>query len=187
MNFDTLETQFLKLTQDAAFTAHYAEIDVADIVFDAELRKACEANTCGAYGKNYMCPPACGEINELIEKAKGYHRAFVYQTIYPLEDSFDFEGMTEAARVHDEVSQGMCQAARQADPGCLMLGAGGCSICKRCAMLDEEPCRFPEKAFPSVESYGIYVSKLAEACGMKYINGANTVTYFGAVLYNPAC
>ena len=49
-----------------------------------------------------------------------------------------------------------------------------------------EPCRFPEKAFPSLEAYGVFVSKLAQACGMRYINGANTVTYFGVVLYDPA-
>lgn len=27
------------------------------------------------------------------------------------------------------------------------------------------------------------VSELAASCGMKYINGQNTVTYFGAVLF----
>ncbi|RAQ30001.1 hypothetical protein DPQ25_00325 [Hydrogeniiclostridium mannosilyticum] len=42
------------------------------------------------------------------------------------------------------------------------------------------------KAFPSLEAYGVFVSKLAQACGMRYINGANTVTYFGVVLYDPA-
>nr|WP_296487415.1 hypothetical protein [uncultured Acetatifactor sp.] len=28
------------------------------------------------------------------------------------------------------------------------------------------------------------MSKLAAACGMKYTNGQNTVTYFGAVFYS---
>jgi hypothetical protein len=36
----------------------------------------------------------------------------------------------------------------------------------------------------SLEAYGIFVAKLAEKAGMKYINGVNTVTYFGAVLFN---
>ena len=36
----------------------------------------------------------------------------------------------------------------------------------------------------SLEAYGIHVSKLAETAGMKYINGQNTVTYFGAVLFS---
>jgi hypothetical protein len=35
----------------------------------------------------------------------------------------------------------------------------------------------------SLEAYGFNVSRLAAAADMKYINGQNTVTYFGAVLF----
>lgn len=49
-----------------------------------------------------------------------------------------------------------------------------------------EPCRFPDRAMASLEAYGVAVSELAEACGMKYINGQSTVTYFGAFLYRKA-
>ena len=65
----------------------------------------------------------------------------------------------------------------------LHLGAGGCGVCKPCAKQSGEPCRFPELAMPSLEAYCINVSELARAAGMKYINGPNTVTYFGAVLF----
>jgi hypothetical protein len=37
---------------------------------------------------------------------------------------------------------------------------------------------------PSLEAYGINVSELAKSAGMKYINGQDTVTYFGAVLFS---
>ena len=63
----------------------------------------------------------------------------------------------------------------------LLLGAGGCRICKTCSAVEEKPCRHPDLACPSLESYGIQVSELAQRCGMKYINGVNTVTYFGAI------
>ena len=56
------------------------------------------------------------------------------------------------------------------------------NLCEQ-AKADGLPCRFPQKAIPSLEAHGIHVSKLAEACGMRYINGQNTVTYFGAVLF----
>ena len=42
----------------------------------------------------------------------------------------------------------------------------------------------PEEAVASLETYGGNVSKLAPAAGMKYINGKDTVTYFGAVLFD---
>ena len=65
----------------------------------------------------------------------------------------------------------------------LCLGAGGCRICPRCAKQTNEPCRHPDRATPSLEAYGVNVSTLAKTAGMKYINGQNTVTYFGAVLF----
>ena len=74
-------------------------------------------------------------------------------------------------------------ADKSLTPGdALMLGAGGCNYCKRCAAADDKPCPFPDKAFASLEAYGIYVSQLAEAAGLKYINGQNTITYFSAIL-----
>ena len=64
------------------------------------------------------------------------------------------------------------------------LGAGGCGVCKVCAKRSDEPCRFPDLAIASLESYGVNVSAMAASAGMKYINGVNTVTYFGAVLFD---
>ena len=62
--------------------SHAAVLPVEQIPFDRELRGMCEANRCGAYGKNWMCPPYCGEIDELIARAKSYKTAVVFQNIY---------------------------------------------------------------------------------------------------------
>lgn len=43
----------------------------------------------------------------------------------------------------------------------------------------------PELLFPSVEGFGIHVGQLAEKPGLTYINGENTITYFGVLLYTP--
>ena len=45
--------------------------------------------------------------------------------------------------------------------------------------------RFPERALPSVESYGIDVYNTVKGTELKYINGPNTVTYFGMVFFDP--
>ena len=128
--------------------------------------------------------PAVGTIEELMAKAKAYRRILVYQTVSPLEDSYDIEGMQEAAKRHNRLVQSVREAASAEHPGCLVLGAGTCGVCARCSKRDDQPCRFPDKAILSLESCGIDVSALARLAGLKYINGANTVTYFGAVLYN---
>ena len=77
-----------------------AVIPVTELVFDAEFRKACEVNSCGIYGRCWMCPPDVGEIHTLIKQAMRYQNALVYQTVSPLEDSYDIEGMQLAAKRH---------------------------------------------------------------------------------------
>lgn len=157
-------------------------VAVEDIDFEPEFRKMCERNACGMYGRNWMCPPLVGEVDELIARAKQYQWAVVYQTVDELEDSYDFTGMMAAADKMNRITDQLRQRLEGMDLGPrLLLGAGGCHLCQRCAKQDDQPCRFPEKALASLEAYGINVSTLAPQAGMKYINGANTVTYFGAV------
>ena len=157
---------------------------VEEIQFEPAFRQACESNACGNYGKCWMCPPDAGPIDELIERAKSFRYALVYQTIGQLEDSYDFEGMMEAARLHNELSRALAKwFATLPFAKKLHLGAGGCHMCGVCAKRTNEPCRHPELAMPSLETYGINVSELAASSGMKYINGQNTVTYFGALLF----
>lgn len=159
-------------------------IPVAQIPFEPEFRTLCEQNSCGKYGTCWMCPPYVGPVEELIARAKTYQNALVYQMIGQLEDSYDFEGMMAAAQQMNQLSQHLRDRLAPVLEGTpLYLGAGACLVCQRCALLDQQPCRFPERAMPSLESYGINVSQLAPLCGMNYINGANTVTYFGAVLF----
>lgn len=161
-----------------------ATAKVSDIPFRKEFRAACEANACGKYGKSHTCPPDVGSIDELIEEAKGYEHAFVFQTIGVLEDSFDIEGMEEAGKKHKNVTLSLRDdIADMLDGDFLALGAGSCEVCSECTKPEDKPCRFPDKAMASLEAYGIAVSELAASCGLKYINGANTVTYFGAFLY----
>lgn len=160
-------------------------INTKDIVLDRAFRDMCASNACGMYGKCYMCPPDVGEIDELMAQVTHYDYALVYQTVTELEDSFDFEGMIEAKKKSYPLAQGLRKVfADMKISKVLHLGAGDCGVCEVCAKRTGDICRFPEKAMPSLEAYGINVSALAKAAGMKYINGQNTVTYFGAVLFS---
>lgn len=178
---------FDKLTELAlslgAFRA--SVIPVEDIETDASFRDLCAANVCGNYGRNWMCPPDAGDIHALMAALRTYSYALVYQTVSELEDSYDFEGMMDAGVAHNRL---MVELRRGIDtlalPRVLHLGAGGCRMCEVCAKRTGEPCRHPDLAVASLETYGVNVSKLAPAAGMKYINGKDTVTYFGAVLFD---
>lgn len=160
-------------------------IDAREISLDRAFRAMCEANSCGMYGRCWMCPPDVGDIDVLMAEVAEYDYALVYQTVSELEDSFDFEGMIAAKKRIYPLAQSLRDVFRNRGiDKVLHLGAGGCGVCETCSKKTNEPCRYPGRAMPSLEAYGVNVSRLASAAGMKYINGQNTVTYFGAVLFS---
>ena len=174
--------EFIEKQIEKTGITKWAPVAQSGIVYDAVFRDICAKNTCGRYGTCYMCPPDVGPIDHLIERAKQYPMAVMYQTIHSIEDSFDFEGMMEARRAHSRCSIRLHELL---PPGkFLHLGVGGCGVCARCAKVDGEPCRFPEKAIASLEAYGMDVYKTACSAGLKYVNGPNTITYFGMVLFS---
>ena len=90
--------------------------------------------------------------------------------------------MTEASHRHAWLSQKLRERLRPMIQGeSLCLSAGGCRLCERCAKLDDEPCRMPDKAMTSLEACGVDVYNTTKKTDLKYINGQNTVTFFGAV------
>ena len=154
------------------------------IVLSATFRDICATNQCGGYGNCWMCPPYIGEIEPLMEKVRTFSGGLLYQTIHTIEDSFDIEGMFEASHTHSQVSQAIQGAVRPLmTDEFLHLSCGGCHLCERCAKRDDQPCRLPDKALSSMEGYGFDVYRTSSATDLKYINGQNTVTYFGIILF----
>jgi predicted metal-binding protein len=172
-----MKKQFEEALGDRAW--EHAVTETKALNFSPELLKACEVNICGNYNRNWACPPAIGSLEEQKKKILAWKYAFVFTTRYQLEDSFDYEGMTRAKELHDELTRDMHNLFGGDHP---VYGAGGCKLCRPC--LYPEPCRFPGKMYPSIEAAGINVTDLSLSAGIKYNNGANTVTFFSMILFN---
>lgn len=158
-------------------------IRTLEIIFDEETRKFCEQNACRNYGKTWACPPAIGTFDECKDQCLGYTHMFVFSAKYDLEDSLDWDSIEDALKNFPHVCDRLNDAIRDTLTDYLILSNEGCSRCATCTYPDSA-CRFPEKLYQSLEGQGILVNKLAEAAGINYINGQNTVTFFGAVLFN---
>lgn len=178
--FEALKSECMTLKAN-----HVAMIDVSEIVFRRELRDMCKSNTCGRYGTNWACPPAIGEFEEAKNEVEKYSKALVIQTVYQLEDSFDFEGMLEAKKEHKKIFNSISKRfdAIYPEHKKLSLGAGGCEYCEKCTYLENKPCKFPEQLIAPIEGYGIDVTALANVSGIAYNSGVNTVSYFSTVLF----
>ena len=129
----------------------------SELVTDRAFRAMCADNRCGMYGKCWTCPPDAGDIDEGMQEAGNRHSML---------------GRTLAKRILPELGEKT-----------LHLGAGGCRFCARCAKRDDLPCRAPKEALSSMEAYGIDVYRTVSKTSLKYINGQDTVTYFGVVLF----
>lgn len=161
-----------------------ALLDQDKIKYDLIYREICRKNSCGSYGRNYMCPPSCGEAEDMIAECQSYPKAVLYSSFYEIEDSFDIEGMMDAGEKAQMIALSVQKKLlRETDLEYKHLGAGGCKLCPKCAMLEGIPCRNPRLALTSLEACCIDVSTTAKNAGMKYTNGANTVTFFGLILY----
>jgi predicted metal-binding protein len=163
-----------------------AMVDVELIQFSESFRELCEMNNCGKYNTNWMCPPAVGPFEELRRKVLGFRKGLVVQTVYQMEDSFDFEGMMTAADIHERVFRDIIAYIRSTgivDPF-FPLNAGVCRYCEECTYPDSD-CLFPDEALASVEAYGIDVTALVTACGIPYNNGQASVSYVGLILMEP--
>jgi predicted metal-binding protein len=167
----------------AAGATHVGIVGREHFRVQPEVLASCQANACGKYGRCWTCPPLVSTPEAMAATLQRYTTGVLLQNIATLEDSWDLEGMEAAMKAHNDMVRHLGQHIRAAAPDVdvLPLGCGGCGYCARCPC-PEEPCRFPEQAIGSVEGYGMNAQALVKSCGLRYINGANTVSYVGVLL-----
>lgn len=169
-----------KAAGEIGFT-HIAPLDPSTIVLKEEVRKMCEANTCGRYNKCWSCPPGCGSLEEFAEQIKGYQHGILVQTVGEIEDSMDFEAMMDAEALHKRHFLQMNEFLRGKYPKTLAIGTGSCTQCKECTYPDA-PCRFPDRRVSSMEAYGMLVLEVCKDNHLGYYYGPNTIAYTGCFL-----
>lgn len=146
-----------------------------------DVREMCAEDRCHAYNHNWTCPPVCGTLSECQEKMRKYARGILVQTVGHMQKDIDSRCYRETERRHMDNFREFARLIREAYPDALCLGAGGCRICKKCNF--PEPCRFPEKAYSSMEGYGLFVTQVCRDNGLQYYYGARTITYTGCMLF----
>ena len=163
-----------------------SEVPIAGIEISDEVRKMCEQNKCGHYGKNWTCPPAVKPLDEFRKEMEQFDSFIVVYRVYNVESSFDFKGMMAGAADFGERMLAMKNGLEGDCPQCKIrvMGAGGCGLCEKCTYSDGKPCRRPDDALVSLEACGMDVMKLMRDNELKYYNGKNTVTYIGGLAYS---
>ncbi|MDR1248888.1 MAG: DUF2284 domain-containing protein [Treponema sp.] len=176
---DQLE-QLKELALSCGFS-HAGLMDADTIRLRTEVRDACAVNKCGAYNTKWSCPPGCGTLEACEVRIRKYKKGILLQTTGIMEDSMDYETMTQTGKDHAEHLESFSGEIKKQYPGSMIMGAGACRRCETCAYPDE-PCRFPDRMTASMEAYGMVVSDVCKDNNLPYYYGKDTITYTGCVL-----
>jgi len=157
------------------------EVDVAGLKPMQMVRDSCAEDKCRRYNRNWTCPPNCGTLEECAARMQSYRKGIMLQSVTQLEKVFDSKGYRRAGENFGSALKAFSERIREVYPDALILGAGGCSVCKKCNY--PEPCLFPEKATYSMEGFGLFVTQVCRDNGLQYNYGPETVTFNACVLY----
>ena len=156
------------------------DLDPRTFVQNQMVRDTCATNKCGAYGKNWGCPPH-STAEEDNAKLQSYEHGLLLQCIGRSTKRIDRKMYFDTGkRLADAISE-LKRIVSEEYPNCLALGAGGCHVCKECAR--PEPCRFPDKRIEALEGYGIFITHLCRDNGVLYYYGEGTIAYNAAILW----
>ena len=112
-----------------------------------------------------------------------YKNCLVIATLTEVEDISDLEQTLATRQGHEQITDQVADILRQLGEEPFVLSTESCAICPRCAILDGQPCRFPGRMHPCVESQGINVIPTLEKHELEFQYGGNVVTWISMLLY----
>lgn len=160
----------------------YFEMDPHELEFSQRVRWICQ-HECPQYGTSWACPPGVGTVEECRAHCLRYDRCLVISTVTEVADIADIAQTLATRADHEAITDQVAALLRRCGAEPFVLSTESCAICPRCAILDGQPCRFPEKMHPCVESQGINVIPVLEENGLDFQYGQNVVTWISMLLY----
>ena len=154
----------------------YDFFDPKELEFNSRIRWICE-NECPMHGKSWACPPGVGSVDCCRQKCLSYDNCLLISTIVEVNDIADMEETLATRPDHEALTNEVSAIMEELGVKPYILSTEACTLCDRCAILDGQPCRFPEKMHPCVESHGINVVPILETRGLEFQFGANVVTW----------
>ena len=177
MNRELLESKLAELPLYI-----YDFIDPNELEFSSRIRWICE-HECPMYGQSWACPLGVGSVDSCRGKCLGFENCLMISTIVEVRDITNIDETLATRPEHEDVTNQVGAILEEMGIKPYILSTEACAICDRCAILDGEPCRFPERMHPCVESHGINVVPMLEKRGLEFQFGANVVTWISLLFF----
>ncbi|MBN1613989.1 MAG: DUF2284 domain-containing protein [Deltaproteobacteria bacterium] len=160
------------------------EFDPILLVPEERIRAYCRADKCRNYGKNYMCPPHIGTLENISARLNTYDRGFLLQYERKLDVKNDRSGSLKTQDdFHRKILELEAFLREQGVAESWGLIGGNCRLCQPCKAVSGEPCAQPGRARPSLESLAIDVQRFLAGFGLDLKFREDRITWTGAVLY----
>ena len=160
----------------------YDFIDPKDLEFSDRIRWICE-HECPMYNRSWACPPGVGSVACCKGKCLSYENCLMISSIVEVADITDIEETLATRPEHESLTNQVAELMKEQGVAPYILSTEACAICESCAILEGNPCRFPEKMHPCVESHGINVIPVLESRGLEFQFGANVVTWISLLFF----
>jgi predicted metal-binding protein len=175
-----------ELTKQLGFET-FLEFKAEMLVPETRIRAFCQADKCGNYAINYMCPPAIGSIEEIAAKIKNFQTGYLLQYSKYLDVKNE---KPDVIRTQKEFHAKILQVEQYLKANGINqvwgLIGGNCRMCEVCAIKSAEPCRFPEQSRTSLEAIGVDVFGLLDKLGLESGFRPDKITWTGCVLVQNA-
>ena len=178
MDLEKFESQLMELPLYG-----YFYIDPKELEFSDRIRWICE-HECPMCNKTWACPPGVGSVTACKAKCRSYRSCMMIATIVEVDDITDIEQTLATRPGHEEITNQVRDLMRQQGVEPYVLSTEACTVCDRCAWLDGEPCRHPDRMHPCVESHGINILSVLDELGLSFQYGENVVTWFSLLFFN---
>ena len=161
----------------------YFYIDPKQLEFSDRIRWICE-NECPMCNRTWACPPGVGSVTLCKAKCMSYVNCLMIATIVEVSDIAKIDECLATRPEHEAITNQVRDLMREQGVEPYVLSTEACAECERCAWLDGEPCRHPDRMHPCVESHGINLMPVLEENGIEFQFGANVVTWVSLLFYN---
>lgn len=161
----------------------YAWFAPKELEFSQRIRYICQ-HECPMYNKTWACPPAVGEVEDCKRRCLTYEHCLMIGTITEVNDIANIEETLNTRPAHEEVTNMVRELFREQGVEPYILSTEACNVCQRCAWLDGEPCRYPDRMHPCIESHGIVFTDTLESLGLEFQYGDNIVTWYSLLFFN---
>jgi len=154
------------------------------LVPEQRIRELCSEDKCGNYGKNYMCPPHIGSLEETKARLQKFQHGVLLQYSRSLDVRNDNEGLKQSKLdFHNKILQ-LEEFLRNEGVNDVwgMIG-GSCELCAPCKAEVGEPCPYPNEARTSLTSLAIDILPFLDKFRLDNKFHPDKITWTGCILF----